>query len=76
MEYFDYADWLADGRRAAKAKGKPDLDTERMFLQTGGKFIHVVYTVELQTVSFEMVVASIRVANFSTRFFNMLAMEE
>lgn len=75
MEFFDYADWRAEGRRKAKAKGNPDLETERVFLRVSIDEVLIYYYVELQTTWFQTVVAKFDEREFSTRFFNMLEVE-
>lgn len=75
MEFFNYADWIADGRRAAFAKGRPNVETERLSLRTVGKSIFVTYHVELKTTDFEVDVEKMSVDQFSARFFNMLGVE-
>lgn len=75
MEFFNYADWLAEGRRLAKGTGNPDLDTEMLHLDVQEGYIEVVYTVDLKTTGFRTVVDKFSGESFSARFFNMLEVE-
>lgn len=76
MEFFNYEEWRLEGRRRAKAKGKPDLDTERFLLEVIDNEVFVYYTVDLKSTLFRTLVERMSNTQFSTRFFSMLEVEE